>query len=588
MYQEIIISSSNIQNINAGKLSARFNAAGDRVLRYYIDIQHAELDLHRELSAPDISILQSKVDTLIAQWDKKYAAFVAKQEVAAGKEQAEEMTIEAEAHRDRLRKTLRHTLTIDDTVEWEILKNHRKHVRKPFPKQRPSKPNLERPERLIPPPAPRPREIGFFQKILGQRSRIERQDQATLEEYSKTLARFDNENRLAEERWRKSNQTWDRIQAEWEKERSAWDAEQSAEEKAFLSMQADANAKVDALQASWKNGQPGAIEEHATIVLEASKHDDIVPKQWELKYNSEARMLLVDYRLPTPDEMPTTKSVRFVASTGELKESSISERDKKALFDDLCYQICLRTLHELFEADEPDNLASIAFNGWTKAIDRATGRQVTSIVLSVVANKDEFLAINLEQVEPKACFRSLKGVSAASLVGLTPIAPIVSFEKTDKRFVDAQDVEVADDGTTNLASMDWEDFEHLVRDLFEKEFASRGGEVRVTRSSCDGGVDAVAFDPDPISGGKIVIQAKRYTRTVGVAAVRDLYGTTLNEGATKGILVTTADYGPDAHKFATNKPLSLLSGSHLLHLLEKHGVKAKIDLKEARETMGLG
>jgi restriction system protein len=69
--------------------------------------------------------------------------------------------------------------------------------------------------------------------------------------------------------------------------------------------------------------------------------------------------------------------------------------------------------------------------------------------------------------------------------------------------------------------MDWGDFEHLIRELFEKEFASPGGDVKITQASSDGGVDAVAFDPDPITGGKIVIQAKRYTRTVGVSAVRD-------------------------------------------------------------------
>lgn len=85
------------------------------------------------------------------------------------------------------------------------------------------------------------------------------------------------------------------------------------------------------------------------------------------------------------------------------------------------------------------------------------------------------------------------------------------------------------DGSVNLAEMDWEDFEHLIREVFGKEFSSNGGEVRVTQASKDGGVDAVAFDPDPIRGGKIVIQAKRYTSTVGVSAVRDLYGTVMNE-----------------------------------------------------------
>ena len=62
-----------------------------------------------------------------------------------------------------------------------------------------------------------------------------------------------------------------------------------------------------------------------------------------------------------------------------------------------------------------------------------------------------------------------------------------------------------------LALMDWEDFEHLCRELFEKAFASSGAEVKVTQASRDKGVDAVIFDPDPLRGGKIIIQAKRYT-----------------------------------------------------------------------------
>ena len=139
------------------------------------------------------------------------------------------------------------------------------------------------------------------------------------------------------------------------------------------------------------------------------------------------------------------------------------------------------------------------------------------------------------------------------------------------------------DKSTNIAAINWEEFEHLVRELFEKEFSDNGGEVMVTQSSRDGGVDAIAFDPDPIRGGKIVIQSKRYTNVVGVSAIRDLYGTVLNEGATKGIIVTTSHYGNDAYEFAKGKPLSLLDGNNLLSLLQKHGYKARIDLNEAKE-----
>jgi restriction system protein len=68
--------------------------------------------------------------------------------------------------------------------------------------------------------------------------------------------------------------------------------------------------------------------------------------------------------------------------------------------------------------------------------------------------------------------------------------------------------------------------------------------------------------------------------------VRELWGTVLNEGAMKGILITTADYGPDAYEFAKGKPITLMNGANLLYLLEKHGRKAKIDMKEAKRILG--
>jgi len=202
--------------------------------------------------------------------------------------------------------------------------------------------------------------------------------------------------------------------------------------------------------------------------------------------------------------------------------------------------------------------------------------------MSLEARKDEFLAINLRNVDAKACFRGLKGVSASKLSELNPIKPLVLLNKEDPRFVDGYAVADSLDERTNLAAMDWLDFENLIREVFEREFSKGGGEVKITQASRDGSVDAVAFDPDPIRGGKIVIQAKRCTNTVGVSAVRDLYGTVHNEGANKGILVTTSDFGPDAYAFAKDKPLTLISGGELLYLLSQHGHAAKIDLAEAK------
>lgn len=132
----------------------------------------------------------------------------------------------------------------------------------------------------------------------------------------------------------------------------------------------------------------------------------------------------------------------------------------------------------------------------------------------------------------------------------------MNIDRRDSRFIESKEIIAELDSTVNLAEMPWEDFEHLIRDLFSKMFSREGCEVKVTQASRDRGVDAIAFDDDPIRGGKFVIQAKRYNNVVPVSAVRDLYGTMINEGAVKGILVTTSYFGADSLEFAKDKPIA--------------------------------
>ena len=384
--------------------------------------------------------------------------------------------------------------------------------------------------------------------------------QQRLEKYQADLARIGSEHFEAVKRW-------------------------EARKTEFLEEQREANEAVDRGKARYKSKDPDAIVEYCDMVLSRSQYPDCMPQEWDLDYSPETKTLIVDYALPSLDALPTLSEVRYVQSRDESTEKHISEPQKKRLYDSVIYQITLRTIHELYEADVVGAFDAVVFNGRVTSIDRATGHEATACILSVHAKRDEFLSVNLANVDAKACFKSLKGVGSSKLHSLTPVAPIIEMRREDGRFVAAREVADTIDDSVNLAAMDWEDFEHLIREIFEQEFASGGGEVKVTQASRDGGVDAIAFDPDPIRGGKIVIQAKRYTNTVGVAAVRDLYGTVMNEGANRGILVTTSDFGPDAYSFAKDKPLSLLNGANLLHLLEKHGRRAKIDIAEARRLL---
>jgi restriction system protein len=318
------------------------------------------------------------------------------------------------------------------------------------------------------------------------------------------------------------------------------------------------------------------------MVLSTSKFPDPFPSDASIDFVEETHTVVVDYCLPDIGTLPTLKEVKYVATRDAFQEVRVNEAWLNRTYDAVLYQIALRSLYELFQADSAGAIDFIVFNGWVNSIDRVTGKQVNACILSIQATKSEFMDINLAHVDAKACFKKLKWVSAARLTALQPVRPILQLNKEDKRFIPTYNVAETLDSSSNLAAMDWEDFEHLIRQLFEEEFSTEGGEVKITQGSRDGGVDAVVFDPDPIRGGKIVIQAKRYTNTVSVSAVRDLFGTVHNEGANKGILVTTADYGPDAYEFAKGKPITLISGSELLYLLAKHGHKARIDLQEAR------
>jgi restriction system protein len=197
--------------------------------------------------------------------------------------------------------------------------------------------------------------------------------------------------------------------------------------------------------------------------------------------------------------------------------------------------------------------------------------------VTVRVSRESFRLLDLANVDPGPCLKGLNAGVAKSPTELLPVRPILEFDMVDPRFVQEADVLSDLDQRPNLMELSPTEFESLVTNLFEK----MGLETRQTQASRDGGVDCVAYDARPILGGKVEIQAKRYKHTVGVSAVRDLFDTVQNEGASKGILVTTRGYGKASFQFAEGKPLELLSGTHLLYLLAEHaGIEARIEPPE--------
>jgi restriction system protein len=305
----------------------------------------------------------------------------------------------------------------------------------------------------------------------------------------------------------------------------------------------------------------------------------------EVGYSPDSRHVVIDLELPDLDAVPEEASFKYVKSTDRIEPVLRPAAKRKALYANLLAQVVLKCLDAVFRGVRGGAAGCVTVNGMLDRVNLATGQEARNCLISVRVTAETFASLNLGAVRPERCLASLKASVSRSPADLLAVKPIVELDMVDPRFIETAHVLSGLDKRPNLMELSPGEFESLITNLFE----AMGLNTRQTQASRDGGVDCVAFDPRPVFGGKVVIQAKRYKNTVGVSAVRDLFGTMQNEGATKGILVTTSGYGNAAFEFAKGKPLELLDGGNLLHLLKEHAsVDARIVMPESHAESASG
>lgn len=422
---------------------------------------------------------------------------------------------------EALKRLLQHTFDIDDSISFESL--HRTDV---FPPP----PNIESYTSEIKKPG------GLSKLVPGADAKYQKALQEATQQYEADLKKYN--------------------------------AEKSAFDKEFQ----EQYSEIEEFKNAYQQGEPLAVIAYNNMVLERSEYPEGFPQEFRVAYVPEPKELIIEYELPNTSIVPTVAEYKFVKARDAVDEKPRKATEIKELYQDIVASVCLRTIHEIFEADQGDHIQVVAFNGFVQSVDPATGRDIRPYLISVRTTKEKFNEINLARVDKKACLRNLGAQVSPRPEEMQPVKPIVDFNMVDKRFVEQSDILGDLESRPNLMELNPFEFENLVSNLFEKI----GFQAKLTRSSKDGGVDAIAYDPRPILGGKVVIQAKRYKNVVGVSAVRDLYGTMINEGANKGILVCTSHFGPDAYEFSKDKPIELIDGGGLLYLLEQNGVKARI------------
>lgn len=314
-------------------------------------------------------------------------------------------------------------------------------------------------------------------------------------------------------------------------------------------------------------GEDGAVREYFGAVLDSStRWPDGFPHRHTLAWDLTIRQLVVSWELPDFDVVPEHARVRYVKADDRQAPVVRAAAERKRIYREVLARSVLRVLDELFRADPDGLLDSVAFNGVVQGVDPATGREAGRVLVAVSASRAAFGAIALDRVAPVDCLEGLGGRLSARPERLAEVRA--------ERLPEAVGVQLPGqrEDDPDLYTMDPIAFEDLIAELFR----ARGYQVQTTARSGDQGVDVVAVDPDPVTGGKIVIQAKRYRSTVSPTAVRDLDSTVRHHGAIKGILVTTAHFGRGSYDYIENKPLSLVSGPELVELLAEQGLRGRL------------
>jgi Domain of unknown function (DUF4041)/T5orf172 domain len=367
---------------------------------------------------------QREAERAHREWERARAAAArantAEQKAAA--QEAARLHIEAQQAEVEARNTalqeaygeidglLAATLAVDDFVDLERLRvTQVEHP--PF-----SAGGLDRP--LAPPPPIRyplepqwvepaqPRGLAALggkkkheQEILRQRAEFEAAHQRWFHDVRATDDAY--RARLAEHATKE-----DKRQAALAAARRRYDSDSEQREKDAAARNADLDRLINGLAFDVQD----AIEEYVGIVLSNSVYPDSLPVTHEHTFDLSVRELALQVRVPGPADIPSVKEYRYVKAKDEIAATSLPMRDQKARYASAVWQVAVRTLHEVFEADRVGRVRSISLTILTDHLDPATGRPVEVPLVLVAADRETFNDFDLSNVVP---FDTLRHLGAA-------------------------------------------------------------------------------------------------------------------------------------------------------------------------------
>jgi restriction system protein len=156
------------------------------------------------------------------------------------------------------------------------------------------------------------------------------------------------------------------------------------------------------------------------VVLSNSVYPDVFPVSYDHSFDLQSRELTMTVTVPEPGAVPAVKEYRYVKAKDEIVPTAMPVKDQKQRYANAVWQVALRTLHEIFEADRAAKIRSISLTVGTKQLSPATGLPEDTPLVIVAADRDTFATFDLTKVQPQATLTHLGAAMSKSPFDLTP------------------------------------------------------------------------------------------------------------------------------------------------------------------------
>ena len=331
---------------------------------------------------------QWELNSLVAaERDRMKAAELRQKEIERVndmRERASAMTKQIQDQKAELNDILNHTLDIDDKLNWD-----KQYINDEYPEF-----NFNERE----PHKPKQNSGGFFKNLFKE------------SDYSEKFTKY--EKKLAE----------------YEQKREAALSKYLAEKNAFERNKREHNAEINYLKENFESSEKSAVEKYISIILSNSQYPSGIDMDFDVEYHKSERTAIISFLMPAQTNFPIIDGYKYSARNNEIVPQSMNAEKIRSFYEHVLFSICLRTIHEIFEAVYTNAVDKVIFNAYLLK-DELTDdfddfSEHVRCIFSVSANRELFENINLRDVNVENLLSKL-GLIRAEKFEFDEIQPIL-------------------------------------------------------------------------------------------------------------------------------------------------------------------